>query len=101
MICFADVISATSNLPTFLNASCPAEEISYAMCVDVLYTDGSQDTLLMTRPHKDAPTVLKGTLESDRATKAVVILRDDNNPEATVSAEMTERASAGLRESCA
>ena len=41
----------------------------------------------------DAPTVLKGTLRSDRATKAVVILRDQNTPEATVSTEMTKKAS--------
>ena len=39
----------------------------------------------------DAPTVLKGSLSSDRATKAVVILRDENTPEATVSTEMTTK----------
>ena len=63
------------------------------MCVDVLFADGSKDTLLLSRPHMDAPSVLKGTLRSDRATKAVVILRDENNPEATVSAEMTTKDS--------
>ena len=50
--------SAPKDLPAFLNVTCP-EGVSAEMCVDVRYADGSGDMLLMSRPHKDAPTVLK------------------------------------------
>ena len=76
--------SAPKDLPTFLNVTCP-EDITAEMCVDVRYADGSNDMLLMSRPHKDAPTVMKGMLKSHRPTKVVIILQDENNPEATVS----------------
>ena len=46
----------------------------------------------------DAPTVLKGSLSSDRATKAVVILRDENTPEATVSTPLS--VDAGSTHAC-
>ena len=64
--------------------TCP-EKTTAEMCVDVLYADGSGDMLLMWRPHEDAPTVLKGTLQSDQATKAVIVLMDKFTPEAMVS----------------
>ena len=44
--------------------------------------------LLMFSPYEDAPTVMKGTLRSNPETKVVVILKDEVNPEATVSTNM-------------
>ena len=42
----------------------------------------------MFSPYEDAPTVMKGTLRSNPETKVVVILKDEVNPEATVSTNM-------------
>ena len=84
LLLLAAAQSAPKDLPTFLNVTCP-EDVTAEMCVDVRYADGSSDMLLMLRPHKDAPTVLKGMLKSHRPTKVVIILQDQNNPEATVS----------------
>ena len=74
------------DLPSFLVIECPQQKGSTAdLCVDVLYADKSRDMLLMLRPYKDAPTVLEGTLRSNPGTKVVVILKDEDVPEATVS----------------
>ena len=40
--------------------------------------------LQMFSPYDDAPTVLKGTLESNPRTKVVVILQDEDEPETEV-----------------
>ena len=68
---------------------CPHHKaLTPELCVDVLFADGSHDMLLMFSPYEDAPTVMKGTLRSNPETKVVVILKDEVNPEATVSANM-------------
>ena len=71
---------------------CPdGETPTPELCVDVLFADGSHDMLLMFRPYENAPTVTKGYLRSDPETQAVIILKDEVNPEATVSANMSKK----------
>ena len=71
----------TADLPSFLRVDCPKSGAESAeMCIDVLYPDGFHDLLLMSRPYKMAPSVLKGTLKSDPTTKVVVILGDEFIP---------------------
>ena len=54
------------------------------VCIDVLFSDGTHDMLLVSSRSKDAPTVLKGALKSNKEIKAVVILQDILNPAITV-----------------
>ena len=82
----AGPVNVDVGLPAFLAVECPQHKaLTPELCVDVLFADGSHDMLLMFSPYEDAPTVLKGTLRSNPETKVVVILKDEVNPEATVS----------------
>ena len=86
LILSADPVTNDVGLPTFRVEECPQHEAPTPdLCVDVLFADGSHDVLLMFSPYEDAPTVMKGILGSNPETKVVVILKDEDNPEATVS----------------
>ena len=89
----AGPVNVDVGLPAFLVVECPQHKaLTPELCVDVLFADGSHDMLLMFSPYEDAPTVLKGTLRSNPETKVVVILKDEVNPEATVSTYRVGRA---------
>ena len=69
---------------------CPEDSVLITpdLCVDVLFADGSHDMLQMFSPYDDAPSVMKGTLQSNPQTKVVVILQDEDEPETEVSTKM-------------
>ena len=84
----AGPVTTDIGLPTFRIVGCPEDSVLNTpdLCVDVLFADGSHDMLQMFRPYEDSPTVMKGKLRSSPETKVVVILKDEVNPEAEVSA---------------
>ena len=81
-----DITSQHKRLPSFQRVECSEKDIA-ELCIDVIFVDGSHDMLLVSPRSVDAPTVMKGTLKSNRGTKVVVILGDEFNPRTTVSNE--------------
>ena len=81
-----DITSQHKRLPSFQRVDCSKQDIA-ELCVDVIFADGSHDMLLVSPRSVDAPTVMKGTLKSNKGTKVVVILSDEFNPRTTVSNE--------------
>ena len=82
----SDATSTPLIFPSFLMVHCPkGNNTATAMCIDVIFADGSHDLIMMSARSKDAPTVLQGTLKHNKQSKAVVILKDEFQPTTTVS----------------
>ena len=67
-------------LPFFTDVGCVSD---HNLCLQVDYADGSSELLLLDE-ELEAPTILKGYLESDPDIRAVVILADEYSPDDTV-----------------